>query len=173
MESVFLLVVQVRLLLWCDVYCPDESERVVDWWQFETDSPIHANHLEMFAPLRLKDEETIISKESVRSDKSWQIPCFFGDAGVSLPQWRQEWFWIWIDFLPLLRGWRTYSSLKDYLCQFAIKLQFWQHFCSMSSQNGTVASITSCGRDAPLLAPLKEDHPIVHFNLHNAEWSLY
>ena len=127
MESVFLLVVQVRLLLWCDVYFPDESERVVDCWQFETDSPIHANHLEMFAPLRLKDEETMISKESVRSDKSLQIPCFFGDAGVSLPQWRQEWFWIWIDFLPLLRGWRTYSSLKDYLCQFAIKLQFWQH----------------------------------------------
>ena len=76
------------------------------------------------------------------------------------------------SFLSPLRGRRTYSSLKDYHCQFAIKVQFWQHFCSLSSQNGTVASITSCGRDAPLLAPLKEDHPIVHFNLHNAERSL-
>ena len=60
-------------------------------------------------------------------------------------------------YLPPLLGWRTYSSLKDYLCQFAIKLHFWQHVCSLSSQNGTVASITSCGRDAPLLAPLKEN----------------
>ena len=75
-----MFVVQVRLLSCCDVYLPDESERVVDWWQFETDSSIHANHLEMFAPLRLKDEETFISKESVRSDK------FFWGAGVSLPQ---------------------------------------------------------------------------------------
>ena len=81
MENCFLFVVQVRLLLCCDVYLPDESERVVDWWQFETDSSIHANHLEMFAPLGLKDGETFINKESVRSDKSWQMPCFFGVRG--------------------------------------------------------------------------------------------
>ena len=55
--------------------------RVGDWWQFETDSLIHANHLEMFAPLRLRDDEIFISKESVRSDKSWQMPCFLGVRG--------------------------------------------------------------------------------------------
>ena len=94
---------------------------------------------------------------------------FLGGCGVVPSEMEARMILDLNSFLSPLRGRRTYSSLKDYHCQFAIKVQFWQHFCSLSSQNGTVASITSCGRDAPLLAPLKEDHPIVHFNLHNAE----